>query len=88
MLLLSKKQKKTKITPRCKGMLHLKKKFMKKFAKHKNNWKVRDHCQYDILYIYFLGGQDNSKDASSLTSNWLVRKEMYVNSEILFKITN
>ena len=44
-------KKRAKITSRCKGMLHLKKKkLIKEFAKDKNHQKVRDHCYYTGKY--------------------------------------
>ena len=38
--------KKTKITSRCKSMLHLRKKHQKKIAESENYRKVRDHCDH------------------------------------------
>ena len=39
-------KKRIQITSRRNRMLHLQKKFIKKFSKDKNHRKVRDHCHY------------------------------------------
>ena len=43
-------KKRSKIIPRCDGMLHLWKKILKKFAKDKNYRKVRDYYHFTGKY--------------------------------------
>ena len=43
-------KRRTKITSRLKGLLHLWKKNLKKLSKSINYWKVRGHCHYRGKY--------------------------------------
>ena len=43
-------KRRTKITSRCKSMLYLRKRILKKLSKNMNYRKVRDHCYYAGKY--------------------------------------
>ena len=43
-------KRKTKITSRCKSLVHLWKKNLKKLSKSINYWEVRNHCHYTGRY--------------------------------------